>query len=98
MPHDKSYYESWLQHLERRDVELMQMLLLVDELLVDARQLVLQLQELGDEVDDFFLGNSLLQEIHYTRIQTEYRDELEEIRLDRSHATFMISLFNRSEP
>lgn len=98
MPNDKSHYESWLQHLERREMELMQMLSLVDELLVDACQLVLQLQELGDEVDDYFLGNSLLQEIHYTLIQTEYRDELEEIRLDRSHATFMISLFNRSEP
>lgn len=70
----------------------------MDELLVDARQLALQVRALGDEVDDFFLGNSLLQEIHYTRIQSEYRDELEEIQLDRSHAAFMISLFNRSEP
>jgi len=95
MPHDKTHYESWLKHLERREVELMQLLILIDELLVNAREQILQLKELSEEVDDFYLGNSLLQEIHYTRIQAEYRDELEEVRLDRSHAAFMISLLNR---
>lgn len=96
MEYDVGYYRSWLNRLERRYLEVVDIVLKIDQELQQLRKLLQPLREL-DEYDNFILGSLLFQEIHFRKLLSQYRDELEEIELDLSHTRFMIERLTRSK-